>query len=129
MNGIPREWLKTTKEDFFQRELANLGQQEVWEAELYGEEERNVFGYQDRYHEYRSHPSQVSQDFRDTLNSFHLAKDLGEDPVLNQSFVECNPSRRIFQITDETVDTLWCMVNNHLVARRLVPKRANPRIL
>lgn len=129
MNGIPREFLKTSKEDFFQKELANLGQQEVYEAELYAENARNVFGYQDRYQEYRGQPSQISQDFRDTLNAFHLGRDLSPSPVLNQSFVSCNPSRRIFQVTDPTVDTLWCMVNNHLVARRQVPKRANPRIL
>lgn len=131
LNGIPREFLKTTKEDFFQKELANLGQQEIFNNEVSADATTGAetFGYQDRYHEYRSHPSQVSQEFRDNLASFHLARNLPPGTTLNQSFVECNPSRDIFQITDEQYDTLWCMVNNHLVARRMVPKRANPRIL
>lgn len=129
LNGIHRDWLKTTKEDYFQKELANLGQQEVYQAELYAEPTRDVFGYQDRYHEYRSHPSQVGQDFRDTLNAWHLGRDLQADVTLNEDFVKCEPSKRIFQITDETVDSLWCMINHHIVARRLVPKRANPRII
>lgn len=129
-NGVPREWLKTTKEDFFQKELANLGQQEVYTQELHGEATPGeVFGYQDRYHEYRSHPSQIQGDFRDFLNSFHLARELQSDVTLNEDFVRCRPSRRIFQIDDASYDTLWCMVNNHLVARRMVPKRAVPRIL
>ena len=78
MNGIPREWLKTTKEDFFQKELANLGQQEIWNDEVSADSVngRETFGYQDRYHEYRSHPSQVSQEFRDNLSSFHLGRNL-----------------------------------------------------
>ncbi len=128
-NGIPREFLKTTKEDFYQKELVNLGQQEVYEAELYAENTRDVFGFQDRYHEYRSHPSNVSQDFRDTLNAWHLARELTPGVSLNEAFIECDPSRRIFQVTDPTVDTLWIMANHHIVARRLVPKRANPRII
>lgn len=129
LNGIPRDWLKTTKEDFFQKELSNLGQQEVFQAELYAENERDVFGFQDRYHEYRSLPSQVQGDMRDLLNSWHLGRELESDVTLNEDFIKCDPSRRIFQITDEELDTLWCMVNNHVVARRMVPSRANPRII
>ena len=121
------KFLKTTKEDFYQKELVNLGQQEVYEAELYSENTREVFGYQDRYHEYRSHPSSVSQDFRDTLDAWHLARPLQADVALNEDFVKCEPSTRIFQV--EGADTLWIMANHHLVARRLVPSRANPRII
>jgi len=128
MNGVPRDFLKTTKEDFYQKELTNLGQQEVYQAELYAENDRDVFGYQDRYHEYRSQPSSVSQEFRDTLNAWHLARELEPDVTLNASFVECEPSTRIFQI-EEGVDTLWIMANHNIVARRLVPKTARPRIL
>jgi len=129
-NGIAREFLKTTKEDYFQKELANLGQQEVFTQELHaGAPDGEVFGFQDRYHEYRSHPSQVSQDFRDTLNTYHLARELQADVSLNEAFVQCDPSDRIYQVGTDNSDTLWCMVNNHLVARRMVPKRAIPRIL
>lgn len=130
MNACPREFIKDTKEDYFQKELANLGQQEIYAQELHGgSTSGSVFGYADRYQEYRSHPSQVMGGFRENLNSFHLARELQADQVLNEAFVECDPSRRIFQIEDPEYDTLWCMINNHLVARRMVPKRANPRIL
>ena len=128
-NGIDREFLKRTKEDYFQRELANLGQQEVYASEAFANAANHdrVFGYQDRYDEYRGCRSSVSQDFRDTLNSWHLARELTDNVTLNNSFVNCVPSKRIYQVT--TADPLWIMANHHIVARRMVPKRANPRII
>lgn len=131
VNGLPREFLKKTKEDYFQKELANLGQQELHANELFCQFSNNsrVFGYTDRYEEYRFQASQISGDFRDTLNPYHMGRDLAADVALNQSFVECDPSDRIFQVAETTADTLWCFINHSMVARRIVPKRANPRIL
>lgn len=125
-NGCPREFRKTTKEDFWQRELQNLGQQEVLTEELDFAAGTSVFGFQDQYDEYRHIQSQVSQDFRDTLNSWHLARDLSS-PTLNNSFITCNPSSRIYQVS--TNDPLWIMVNHKVVARRLVSKNARPAII
>lgn len=130
VNGIPREFLKQTKEDYFQKELVHLGQQAVAKRELYwGSNSQDIFGYQDRYDEYRQQWSQVSQDFRDLLASWHLGRNIanGTAATLNQEFVECTPSDRIFQV--QSGDNLWIMANHHMVARRLVPKRASPRIL
>lgn len=129
LNGIPRDWLKTDKEDYFQRELANLGQQEIDQLELHAGGTPGAWGFQDRYEEYRYQPSQVTQDFRDTLNSWHMARDLTPTVALNEDFIECDPAGRIFQVDPATADSLWIMNNNHLVARRMVPKRANPRII
>ncbi|AXH75445.1 MAG: major capsid protein [Microviridae sp.] len=129
MNGVDREFLKLTKEEYFQKELANLGQQAVLAGQLFTDQAgyRDDWAFQDRYQEYRKHPSLVGQDFRDTLNAWHLARELTSGVALNQSFVECNPSKRIFQVTSG--DSLWIMINNSLVARRMVPKTASPRIL
>lgn len=128
VNGVPREWLKRTKEDFYQRELVNLGQQPVSTREVAWDAEESVFGYQDRYDEYRTHWSQVSQDFRDLLSSWHLGRIIeGEGATLNAQFIQCRADDRIFQV--EGVDNLWIMANHHIVARRLLPKRARPRIL
>lgn len=127
INGLHREWIKKTKEDYFQKELSNLGQQEVYTSELHFAAGATTFGYQDRYEEYRSHPSQVTGDFTSTLSSWHLGRELSNDVVLNQSFIECDPSDRIYQVP--STDQLWIMANHRIVARRMVPKRANPRIL
>jgi hypothetical protein len=131
VNGIPREFRKTTKEDYFQKELANLGQQELMASELYGDatNQDTVFSYTDRYQEYRNQPSQIAGDFRDTLNAYHMGRDLAADVALNEAFTSCVPSDRIYQVGSEVADTLWIMANHQMVARRIVPKRANPRIL
>lgn len=128
VDGVPREWLKRTKEDFFQRELVHLGQQAIKGTEIHAEQEPSVvFGYQDRYDEYRQQWSQVSQDFRDTLTSWHLGRLLPNTVTLNDDFINCRPDDRIFQVQEG--DNLWIMCNHHMVARRLLPKRARPRIL
>jgi hypothetical protein len=130
-NGVPREFSKTTKEDYFQKELANLGQQEVYANELFAAQGNvdRVWGYTDRYEEYRKHPSQIAGDFRDTLNAYHMARDLAQDTALNEAFIECDPTDRIFQVDETVANTLWCFINHKVAARRIVPKRAYPRIL
>lgn len=123
-----REWFKKDKEDYYQQELVNLGQQAIWNEELWPDQgtERDAWGYQDRYDEYRYHPSSVSNDFLNTLNTWHLGRDLAQDTPLNEQFITCEPSDRIFQVTEG--HNLWIMANQHIVARRLLPKRSRPRI-
>ncbi|WNK13900.1 MAG: major capsid protein [Microvirus sp.] len=131
MNGIHRTFLKTTKEDYWQRELQQIGQQEVYNAEIYARFDTppamGVFGYQDRYSEYRETPSTVAGEYRDLLDYWHMARDLPPTVALNSDFIKCVPTTRIHNV--QTNDTLWCMVNNHVVARRLVSKNANSIIL
>ena len=128
-DGMHRTWLRKDKEDFFQRELQSIGQQHVNLGEVYATSDslNDVFGYQDRYSDYLSCPSLVSGDFRDTLDYWHLSRKFTSAPILNQSFVECNPTRRIF--AEQTTDPLWVMVNNSTVARRMVKKSSVGRLL
>lgn len=129
MNGIDRTWLRQDREDFFQRELQHIGQQEVVLNELYADATNggNTFGYQDRYREYREQQSRVSNDFRSTLNYWHLARNFASAPVLNESFVSCSPSKRIFNVQNEHV--MWCMARHSLVARRAVDRSSVGKIL
>lgn len=129
MNGIDRTWLRQDREDFFQRELQHIGQQEVMLNELYADATNggNTFGYQDRYREYREQQSRVSNDFRSTLNYWHLARNFASAPVLNESFVSCSPSKRIFNVQNEHV--MWCMARHSLVARRAVDRSSVGKIL
>lgn len=126
--GLHRMFSRTTKEDFWQKELEDIGQQEVYKKELYlaGANNNAVFGYQPRYGDYTMVPSQVAGDFRTTMNYWHLGRIFGAEPTLNQSFVECDPSTRIFQV--ETEDPLWCMVSHSIQARRMVKRAGVGRI-
>lgn len=129
LDGIHREYLRTSKEDFFQRELAHIGQQEIFNNEVYADVANGMdtFGYQDRYREYREHPSRVSADFRSTLDYWHMGRAFGAAPVLNNSFVECDPTKRVFAVPGEHV--LWVLNQHKLIARRFVGRDAMPRVL
>lgn len=121
MNGLPRHYSRTTKEDYFQKELQHIGQQEILMKEVYakGATPEAIFGYQDRYDEYRRAESTVSGDFRTTLDFWHMARNLAAQPTLNASFIQADPTDRIF--ADQTgADTLWCMVNHSIQARRML---------
>jgi len=131
LDGIARTWLRRTNEDFWQRELQQIGQQEIWQGEVYsaepGLDTYETFGYQDRYREYREEKSRVSGEFRDVLKYWHLGREFATKPVLNASFVECDPSKRIYNV--QTQHGLWIAVQHHLVARRLVARNATSKIM
>lgn len=125
MQGIPRTWLRRVKEDFWQRELQHIGQQEVLTQELYASAEKDkIFGYQNRYDDYRQHASYVAGEFRETLDYWHLARNFGNEPVLNGDFISSVPSERIFAAQQN--DQIYYMANHSIQARRMMAKYGNP---
>lgn len=130
MQGVHRQWLRRTREDYWQRELQHIGQQEIENQEVYAPHATptGVFGYQDRYDEYRRKESSVAGEFRTPiLNHWHLARDFSSSPALNASFVSCVPTERIF--ADNAEDTLYIMANHSIQARRMVSGSARSFIL
>lgn len=120
-NGLYRHWNRRTKEDFWQKELQFIGQQEVLNKEVYFAHSQpdGVFGYQDRYDEYRRTESSIAGEFRtSTLNFWHMARIFGSDPALNDDFVNCVPTERTFAVPSE--DVLYIMARHQIQARRLV---------
>lgn len=121
--GIPRTWNRRTKEDFWQVELQHIGQQEVLNKEIYAAHASpdNVFGYQDRYDEYRRTENTIAGEFRTTeLNYWHFAREFGSSPALNSDFVKCVPTERTFAAPSS--DVLYVMAHHSIQARRLVAK-------
>lgn len=119
VQGIPRTWNRRTKEDYWQKELEHIGQQEVLNKEVYEPHASpdGVFGYQDRYDEYRRQESWISGEFRTTaLDYWHMARIFASDPALNASFVASNPTKRIYQ--EQTQHSLWNMINHRVQVRR-----------
>jgi hypothetical protein len=129
MQSLPRHWNRRTKEEFFQRELQLIGQQNVKNKEIFAFHSNpdDTFGYQDRYDEYRQNESTISGEFRSSLNNWHMARDFSSDPALNETFVDCTPTDRIYAST--ATQPLWIMVNHHMVARRMLVKNPTNRIL
>lgn len=93
--GINKMWLRQTRYDFFWPKLQQLGEQTITNAEIYTQgaaADDNVFGYQERYAEYRYAPSQIRGQFRSTYSSsldvWHLAEEFSSLPSLNSTFIE-----------------------------------------
>lgn len=127
-DGLHRSFLRRTKEDYWQRELEQIGQQEVENAEVYAAHASptGVFGYQDRYAEYRHHPSYVTSEFRSTMADWHLARSFGSAPALNDSFIRCVPSKRIH--AEQTQNVIWGMFSHSIQARRMVGHKTIGRV-
>lgn len=123
VNGLPKWWSKTTKEDFWQKELEHIGQQAVLNKEAYlaHSSPAGTFGYQDRYDEYRRQESTVHGLFRTTLNTWHMGRIFSSDPSLNSTFVQAAPTTRIYQATSGN-DTMLIMAMHSIQARRMVAK-------
>lgn len=129
MDGIPRTFLRQDREDFWDQTLERVGDQAVWKNEVYADavDGDGVWGYQGRYDDYRGHMSGVSGEFRDTLDYWHMGRTFATDPALNETFVTCDPSKRVFN--EQTQHSLWCRVRHNISALRPVSPRATTRTL
>ena len=109
--GLNRMWSRSTRWDFYWPALAHIGEQAVLNKEIYAGHatlDDDVFGYQERYAEYRYKPSLITGQFRSTyassLDIWHLAQDFASLPTLdvNGTFIEENPPiERVIAVTDE----------------------------
>lgn len=128
--GLPRKFSRFDKFDYAWPEFAHLGEQEILVKEIYAGSANPdmVFGYQSRYSEYKYEPNTVHGDFRDSLSFWHLSRIFDNEPKLNQSFVECNPSNRIFAVTSEEYQHLWCELYFNEFVRRKLPRFGTPRL-
>lgn len=106
--GLERLWARRTRFDFFWPKLQELGEQAVYNAEIYvgdNADDQTVFGYQERYAEYRYKPSQIRGEFRSTfaqsLDFWHMAQEFDTRPSLNASFIEqSTPIERAIAVTN-----------------------------
>lgn len=108
--GINKMWLRSTVYDFYWPTFAHLGEQAIELREIYAqgsEADTTVFGYQERYAEYRYKPSQITGKFRSSvvsgsLDVWHLSQFFKNAPTLNEEFITENPPiKRIIAVQDE----------------------------
>lgn len=93
-HGVHKMWHRSSKFDFYWPAFAQLGEQAVLTREIYMDgtaDDLAVFGFQERWAEYRSKPGMITGRFRGTsagtLDSWHLAERFLTHPVLNSDFV------------------------------------------
>lgn len=96
--GLNRMFSRSTRWDFYWPALSHIGEQAVLNKEIYAKNDANdglVFGYQERYAEYRYKPSIITGQFRSNsttlLDTWHLAQNFTALPALNAAFIQENP--------------------------------------
>lgn len=108
--GINKMWLRSTVYDFYWPTFAHLGEQAIELREIYAqgvEADTSVFGYQERYAEYRYKPSQITGKFRSSvtggnLDVWHLSQFFKNAPTLSEEFIIENPPiERIIAVPSE----------------------------
>lgn len=142
MDGVDRLYSKFDKFDYAWPEFAHLGEQPIYNSEVYYDkphtegglnglgEESGVFGYTPRYAEYKFCNDRVHGDFKTSLLGWHLARKFDSQPALNESFVTCNDPNmyRIFNVTSGDVDHFWVQLYHDLKMIRPLPKFGTPML-
>jgi len=123
--GLHKMWSRRTRFDFYLPTLAHLGEQAVLAGELVtlnDSHDSDVFGYQERWAEYRYKPSQICGTFRSTatgtLDVWHFAQKFAAHPTLGDTFIQDNPPvNRVVAVTtqpqflaDFVFDAKWARV-------------------
>jgi len=114
--GLNRMWSRSTRYDFFWPKLQELGEQAILNKEIYLTDtatDDQVFGYQERYAEYRYKPSEIRGQFRSvyasTLDVWHLADEFSSLPALNATFIQSDtPIERSLVLPDPSYPHLLC---------------------
>ena len=130
--GVPKDFRKFDNMDFYFPEFAHLGEQEIKNEELYLNEyesdNEGTFGYTPRYAEYKYSQNEAHGDFRGNMAFWHLNRIFTAKPNLNTTFVECNPSNRVFATAETSDDKYWVQIYQDIKALRLMPKYGTPML-
>lgn len=96
--GLRKMWSRSTRYDYYFPAFAHLGEQAILNKEIYCDgsaNDANVFGYQERWAEYRYSPSQITGLFRSTsagtIDPWHLGQKFTALPTLNATFIQDTP--------------------------------------
>lgn len=135
--GLRKMWSRKTRYDYYFPAFAMLGEQAILSKEIYcdgtaGDQE--VFGYQERWAEYRYNPSNISGLFRSTsagtLDAWHLAQRFDNRPLLNTQFIqETPPIDRVLAVPSSTGKQLIVDTFFNINAARPLPLYSVPGLI
>lgn len=96
--GLNRMWSRRKRFDYYWPALAHIGEQAVLSKEIWCDgsaADEDVWGYQERFAEYRYKPSQITgqmrSSFAQSLDTWHLSQDFAARPLLNATFIQDDP--------------------------------------
>lgn len=133
--GLPKKFFRLDRYDYAWPEFVGLGEQEMLSKEVYYDptdatvDNDQLFGYQQRYYEYKSTQDRVAGDFCSTLDFWHMGRKFETRPQLNTDFVYASPTKRIFAVEDANVHSLWMQVYHEISAVRPIPYYSVPGLM
>lgn len=130
VNIQPMEWMFQVREDIYTPEFAHVGMAELKNGVLNPTgtaSDDTVFGYINRYDEYRSSLNDVSGTMKTTQLSYHQGRVFDTAVSLNSDFLECNPSPRIFNDMENSPQIEAATIRNTFIERNMVSPNGNPR--
>lgn len=133
--GLNKMFSRRTRFDFYWPALSHIGEQAVLNKEIYAQgtaDDNLVFGYQERFAEYRYKPSLITGKFRTAsagnLDVWHLAQNFSSLPVLNASFIqEAPPIARVIAVPTEPHFLLDAYFN--MITARPMPTYSVPGLI
>lgn len=131
--GVHRKFTRDDKLDYAWPTFANIGEQPILSQEVYGDQGvagtgKEVFGYVPRYSEYKYENNRIAGQMRTDLEHWHLGRRFTTRPALNEAFIQADPSKRIFAVTDPDEDTIYAQIYNNIRVNRALPKYGIPSI-
>jgi hypothetical protein len=135
--GLRKMWSRKTRYDFYFPVFAHLGEQPILSKELFCDGtagDDTIFGYQERWAEYRFNPSQITGFFRSTaattLDGWHFAQRFSARPGLNASFItEDPPIARTLAVTGQTGKQFLLDTFFNVKAARPMPMYSVPGLM
>ncbi|AXH74018.1 MAG: major capsid protein [Microviridae sp.] len=134
--GIPKHFLRINdRYEYMWPKMAHLGEEAVTNQEIYAYTVADpitgpdaTFGYMPRYYDYRYQQNRVSGDFQTNLAFWHEGRIFETQPSLNDVFITCVPSGRIFAVPDPATQKMWVQVLNKIKSARKIPFFGTPTI-
>ncbi|AXH76616.1 MAG: major capsid protein [Microviridae sp.] len=136
--GLRRLWTRDTRYDFYWPTFAHLGEQIIRNDEIYctgvDATDVGVFGYQERWAEYRYYPSEITGLFKSTsagnIDEWHLAEQFTGLPTLNATFIR-DPSKATLEralAAGATASNLQILFDSvfHISKTRAIPTYSVP---
>ncbi|UPW40782.1 major capsid protein [Sigmofec virus UA08Rod_6997] len=136
-----RRWLNyNSRLDYPLPAFAKLGEQETKEVEIFAQGEGSSYtasdgtvvsddttlGFNPRYEECRFIPSSIHANFKTNLKFWTLARHFENPPLLNSQFMQGEPSKRVFAVTDQQYDSFLTEVGFNIKCWRKIPKHGIP---
>lgn len=137
--GSRKMFNRETMYDFAIPTLSHLSEQPIYEQELFTQSDgvsttvgdiavsnKTIFGFNPQYEEYRYIPSMSHGAFKSSLNYYTMNRVFDAPPLLNSDFVQADPTKRVFAVTEQDTDS--CLVNilYNIKAYRPLPKHGTP---